>query len=63
MTNGTVFLFSDPADDREIAIDGLIPVLPVGSTIEISDGSYSLESIELLIDTRTGGVTMYVELK
>jgi hypothetical protein len=62
MSDKTVITFDRP-DEREITIGRLLPMLRRDDSVEIDEESHVVRSATLVIDSKTGDVTLYVRLR
>ena len=62
MTDKTVFTFDRP-DERQITIERLLPMPHRDDSVELDEESHVVRSVSLVIDSKTGDVTLYVRLR
>ena len=58
----TVFDFDRP-DERQIILDRLLPMLHRDDSVEMDDESHVVRSATLVVDSKTGDVTLYIRLR
>lgn len=62
MNDRTIFTFDLP-DERQITVDRLLPMLHRDDSVKLDDESHVVQSSSLVVDSKTGDVTLYVHLR